>query len=292
VQFSVSTVYEGIKKWISIQVEAKPTSGEKRREEKGYIMLCYVMLSHSATFDANLQTTVFAFSHVDAQDGGEHRYDVLARPDRQGRRDHDLLSPRFENFPLKIVSFIWYLKEFLWFAAFFAAAVVTMASLLSYVYFRIQSVNDPRDVNVKPSDLQDKNPLASMLGVEEPKQEVAESMTVAAYDMLEFKKWMSATFMPFIMVFVMHVYWKFIPPLLLLPSNLLMDSFTNNLTRVYVLGQSDKTHSDLKRPFAKPKGFMDTLNDAKKQAEKASGTAKPERRDIKHANQQAVRKTK
>ena len=143
----------------------------------------------------------------------------------------------------------------------------------------------------KPSDLVDKNPLASMLGAEVPvENDETQIITAQQYDMLEFKKWAQAVVMPFVMVAAMHWYWKFFQPLFLLPVNQVMEAASHALTRIYVLKQSG---DDLRRPFPKPKGFMDQIADAKKQAEIASGTYKePKQKPNKAANLQAVRKNK
>jgi hypothetical protein len=58
---------------------------------------------------------------------------------------------------------------------------------------------------------------------------------------------------------------------------------------IYILGDSAQLSADLKRPFPKPKGFMDQIADAQKAA---SGAPPPKEKPNKAANLALTRKNK
>jgi hypothetical protein len=118
-------------------------------------------------------------------------------------------------------------------AVFFACAVTIVLALQATVWVRIQRVNDQRDVKFTPADLKDKNPMASMLGVDEKVEgdDVVTTVSTATYDAMECRKWFNATVMPMCICVGIHTYWGMLPPLVLMPLNQLMDAMNHSLTR-------------------------------------------------------------
>jgi hypothetical protein len=118
-------------------------------------------------------------------------------------------------------------------AVFFACAVTIVLALQAVVWFRIQRVNDQRDVKYTPADLKDKNPMASMMGVDDKVEgdDVVTTVSTATYDAMECRKWVNATIMPMCICVGIHSYWGMLPPLVLMPLNQLMDAMNHSLTR-------------------------------------------------------------
>lgn len=179
----------------------------------------------------------------------------------------------------------------------FACGTITALLLLGFLYLRIQSKNDQRLLVVQESDInpnyhvqQGQSPsFSQLLGGQPDSAGKPVETTNQHYDLLQLRQLLKPCIMTPIIVTLLHLYWGFVPPLILQSLMNVATISTSELFRIYVLGASDKS---VQRPFKPAPGFGKMFRELKKEMANASGQmeGKNERKNKKLENKKKVGK--